>query len=86
MITTCCCLHNFLHINNCCDELFNTWDNVEYEGNLVVLPDSGNIGASTSTANQRHVVEISEASKRHMAHFRDDITDAMWADYVTRRH
>ena len=43
-------------------------------------------GASTSTANQRHVVEMLDASKRRMAHFRDDITDAMWADYVTRRH
>ena len=50
-VITTCCLHNFLPINNCCDELFNTWDNVEYEGNLVVLPNSGNNGASTSTTN-----------------------------------
>ncbi|XP_050278520.1 uncharacterized protein LOC126720246 [Quercus robur] len=42
---------SFLRINNRCDELFNTWDNVEYEGNPIVLPDSGNNGASTSTAN-----------------------------------
>ena len=86
VITTWCCLHNFLHINNCCDELFNTWDNVEYKGNLVVPPDSGNKGASTSTTNQRHVVEMSKALKRCMAHFRDVIIDAMWANYVTRRH
>nr|POF15473.1 hypothetical protein CFP56_60901 [Quercus suber] len=61
-------------------------DNVEYEGNSVVLPSSGNNGASTSTANQRHVVEMSEASKRRMVHKRDDITDAMWADYVAYRN
>ena len=86
VITACCCLHNFIRINNRSDELYNTWDNVEYEGNLVFLPDSGNNGASTSIAHQRHVVEMSEASKRRMAHFRDDITDAMWADYVACWH
>ena len=86
MITACCCLHNFIHINNQSDELFNTWDNVEYEGNPVFPLDSGNNGASTSTANQRHVVEMSEASNRRMAHFRDDIINTMWANYVTCRH
>nr|POE92659.1 hypothetical protein CFP56_35202 [Quercus suber] len=86
VITACCCLHNFIRINNRSDALFNIWDNVEYEGNPVVLPSNGNNGASTSTANQRHVVEMLEASKRWMAHFRDDITDAMWVDYVARRH
>ena len=86
VITAYYCLHNFIRINNQSDALFNIWDNVEYEGNLVVSPNSGNNGASTSTANQRHVVEMSEASKRRMAHFRDDIIDSMWADYVTRRH
>nr|POF26915.1 protein alp1-like [Quercus suber] len=85
VITACCCLHNFMCINNRCDELFNTWDNVEYEGNPVVLPGSGNNGVSTSIANQRHVVEMSDASKRCVAGFRDDITDAMWTDYVARR-
>ena len=86
VITACCCLHNFIHINNQSDELFNTWDNIEYEGNPVFPLDSGNNGASTSIANQRHVVEMSEASKRHMAHFRDDIINAMWANYVTCQH
>nr|POF27398.1 hypothetical protein CFP56_14512 [Quercus suber] len=75
-----------MRINNCCDELFNTWDNIEYEGNLVVPLGSGNSGASTSTPDQGHVVEMSEVSKRRMAHFRDDITDAIWVDYVTRRN
>ncbi|KAK9987206.1 hypothetical protein SO802_032157 [Lithocarpus litseifolius] len=55
-------------------------------GNLVLPPGSGNNRASTSTANQRHVVEMLDASKRCMAHFRDGITDAMWADYVAHRH
>ena len=86
MITACCYLHNFIRINNRSDELFNTWDNVEYEGNPIVPPGGGNNGASTSTANQRHVVEMSEASKRCMTHFRDDIINAMWADYVAHRH
>ena len=34
VITACCCLHNFICINNRSDELFNIWDNVEYEGNM----------------------------------------------------
>ena len=86
VITACCYLHNFIRINNRSDELFNTWDNVEFEGNPVFPLDSGNNGASTSTANQRHVVEMLEASKRRMTYFKDDIIDAMWADYVVHRH
>ena len=86
VITACCYLHNFIRINNSCDELFNTWDNVEYEGNPIVPPGGDNNGASTNTANQRHVVEMSKASKRCMTHFRDDIINAMWADYVAHRH
>lgn len=42
----------------------------------------GNIGASTSSATQRQVMEMSDEAKRLMAQFRDDITDAIWADYV----
>ena len=86
VITICCCLHNFMCINNRCDKLFNTWDNVEYKENLIVPLGSGNNGASTSTANLRHVVEMLEASKRRMTYFKDDIIDAMWADYVVHRH
>nr|POE50642.1 hypothetical protein CFP56_00100 [Quercus suber] len=55
-------------------------------GNPIVPPCSGNNGASTSTANYRHVMEMLKASKRRMAHKRDDITDAMWADYVGCRN
>nr|POF20368.1 hypothetical protein CFP56_39651 [Quercus suber] len=51
VITACCCLHNFIRINNWSDALFKTWDNVEYEGNSIIPPGSGNNGASTSTAN-----------------------------------
>lgn len=46
----------------------------------------GNTGASTSSATQRHVMEMSDEAKRLMAQFRDNITDAMWADYVACSH
>nr|POE58621.1 hypothetical protein CFP56_50210 [Quercus suber]POE58623.1 hypothetical protein CFP56_50212 [Quercus suber] len=51
VITACCCLHNFMRINNRCDKLFITWDNVECKGNPVVPPSSSNNGGSTSTTN-----------------------------------
>ena len=46
----------------------------------------GNTGASNSSATQRHVMEMSDEAKRLIAQFRDDITNAMWADYVARGH
>ena len=45
---------------------------------------SGDVGASTSSATQRHVLEMSTASKRAMSEVRDNIIETMWNDYVAR--
>ena len=41
-----------------------------------------NEGNGEGSATQRHVLEMSRASKRAMGQFRDNITDIMWNDYV----
>ena len=45
---------------------------------------SGDTGTSKNLAIQRHVLEMSSASKRAMGQFRGNITDVMWDDYVAR--
>ena len=44
--------------------------------------DNGNSPESSASAERRHVREMSNASKRAMGEFRDDITDRMWEEYV----
>ena len=87
----CCALHNFICINNRSDELFTTWgddtqsegrdSNSEGNGNGI---EPGNTRASTNLTTQRHVMEMSDEAKRLIAQSRDDITNAIWADYVAR--
>ena len=86
MIVACCTLHNFIRINNRGDKLFHTWAPLGVEGTSTRSQPCGNIGASSSTATQRHVLEMSNAAKRLMTQFRDDIIDLMWVDYVAHRH
>ncbi|XP_030937627.1 uncharacterized protein LOC115962884 [Quercus lobata] len=54
------------------------------KGSATNSKGSGDVGASTSSATQTHVLEMSSASKRAMGQVRDNITDTMWNDYVTR--
>nr|POF18342.1 hypothetical protein CFP56_65761 [Quercus suber] len=54
------------------------------EGSATNNEGSGDAEAATSSATQRHVLEMSSASKRAMGQFRDNITDTMWDDYVAR--
>ena len=82
----CYTLHNFIHINNRDDELFSTWGETEIEGSATNSQGNGNTRASSSSAIQRHVMEMSDETKRLMAQFRDDITDTIWADYVAHSH
>ena len=87
----CCALHNFICINNRGDKLFTTWgDDTQSEGHDSNSEDNGNgnepgnTRASTNSTTQRHVMEMSDEAKRLIAQFRDDITNAIWADYVAR--
>ena len=84
VIVACCALHNFIGINNWSDELFSIIGETVVEGSETNSEGSGDTRASTSSANQRHIMEMSDATKRLMAQFRDNITDAMWNDYVAR--
>ena len=84
VIIVCCALHNFIRMNNRRDELFRTIGESDGEGSATNSEGGGDVGASTSSATQRHVLEMSSASKRAMAQLRDNITDTMWNDYVAR--
>ncbi|KAK9991406.1 hypothetical protein SO802_026391 [Lithocarpus litseifolius] len=84
VIVVCCALHNFKCMNNRSDELFRTIGESVGEGSATNSKGSGDTGASTSSETQRHVLEMTDASKRLMGQFRDNITNAMWDDYVAR--
>ena len=84
VVIVCCALHNFIRMNNRSDELFRTIGVSDGEGSATNGEGSGDVGASTSSATQRHVLEMSSASKRAMGQVRDNITDTMWNDYVAR--
>ena len=84
VVIVCCALHNFIRMNNRNDELFRTIGESDGEGSATTSFAGGDIGASTSSAAQRHVVEMSTASKRAMSEVRDNITETMWNDYVAR--
>ena len=84
VVIVCCALHNFIRMNNRSDELFRTIGESDGEGSATNGEGGGDIGASTSSVAQRHVLEMSTASKRAMGEVRDNITDTMWNDYVAR--
>ena len=84
VIVVCCALHNFIHMNNQSDELFRTIGGSVGEGSVTNSKGSGDAEASTNLAIQRHVLEMSSASKRAMGQFRGNITDVMWDDCVAR--
>ena len=83
VVFVCCALHNFICINNRSDVLFNMWENLGRDD--MQTRNSGNSPESSASVERRHVREMSNASKRAMGEFRDDITDHMWEEYVRRR-
>ncbi|KAF3967474.1 hypothetical protein CMV_008528 [Castanea mollissima] len=84
VIVVCCALHNFICMNNRSDELFRIIGESVGEGSATNNEGSVDTGAATSSATQRRVLEMSDASKRMMGQFRDNITDVMWDGYVAR--
>ena len=44
--------------------------------------NSGNSPESSASTERRHVREMSNALKKAMGEFRDDMTDRMWEEYV----
>ena len=64
--------------------LFSTWENLGRDD--MQTGNNGNSPESSASAERRYVREMSNALKRAMAEFRDDITDRMWEEYMRRRH
>ncbi|KAK9986956.1 hypothetical protein SO802_031907 [Lithocarpus litseifolius] len=86
VVFACCALHNFISINNRRDVLFNTWENLDVDRDDMQTGNNGNSLESSASAKRRQVREMSNASKRAMGEFRDDMTDHMWEEYVRRQH
>ena len=84
VVIVCCALHNFIGINNRSEELFSTLGESVGEERATNSESSDDAEASRRSATQRHVLEMSSASKRAMSEFRDNITETMWDDYVAR--
>ena len=82
VVSVCCALHNFICINNCSDVMFNTWENLDIDRDEQQNGNNGNYAESSASAKRRHVREMSDAAKREMAAFRDDIIESMWEEYV----
>ena len=82
VVIVCCALHNFIRINNRSDELFRTVGESDGKGSATNEDSATNEGNGEGSATQRHVLEMSSASKRAMGQFRDNITDIMLNDYV----
>ena len=84
VVSACCALHNFIHINNRRDEMFNSWENLDVNRDDVQAGNNGNSPESSASAERRHVREMFDAAKRAMGEFRDDVTARMCEEYARR--
>ncbi|KAL0012179.1 hypothetical protein SO802_007287 [Lithocarpus litseifolius] len=82
VVSACCALHNFIRINNRRDVMFNTWEDLDVDRDDVRTRNNENSLESSASAKMRHVREMSDAAKRAMREFRDDMTDSMWEECV----
>ena len=85
VVSVCCALHNFIRINNRRDEMFNSWENLDDNRDDVQIGNNGNSPKSSASAERRHVREMSDAVKRAMGEFRDDVTARMSKEYARRQ-
>ncbi|XP_050280452.1 uncharacterized protein LOC126721460 [Quercus robur] len=82
VVYACCALHNFIRINNLRDGMFNLWENFDVNRDDVQAGNNGNSPESSASTERRHVREMSDAAKRAMDEFRDDVTARMWEEYA----
>ena len=82
VVFACCALHNFICINNYRDEIFNSWENLDVNRDGVQVGNNGNSPESSASAERRLVREMSDAAKRAMGEFRDDVIACMWEEYA----
>ena len=57
--------------------MFNSWENLDVNRDDVQARNNGNSPESSASAERRHVREMSNAAKRAMGEFRDDVTTCM---------
>ena len=65
--------------------MFSSWENLDVNRDDVQAGNNKNSLKSSASAERRHVREMSDAVKRAMGEFRDDVTTRMWEEYVQRR-
>ena len=65
--------------------MFNSWENLDINKDDVQAGNNKNSLESSASAERRHAREMSDAVKRAMGEFRDDVTAHMWEEYVQRR-
>ena len=58
--------------------MFNSWENLDINRDDVQAGNNGNSPESSASVERRHVREMSDAAKRAMGEFRDDVTAHMW--------
>ena len=69
----CCALHNFIRMHTMIDRMFNECS-VE---DLIVLDEE-----STQVRQEVSDIDLSQANISQMGNIRDDITGAMWINFV----
>ena len=62
--------------------MFNTWQNLNVDRDDIQTGNNENSPGSSASAERRHVREMSNAVKKAMGEFRDDMTDRKWEEYV----
>ena len=85
VVSACCALHNLIRIKNRRDVMFNMWVNLDVDKDDIQTGNNGNSPESSASAERRHVREMSNAAKRAISEFMDDMTEHMWEKYVRRR-
>ncbi|KAL0003103.1 hypothetical protein SO802_016884 [Lithocarpus litseifolius] len=60
--------------------MFNSWENLDVNRDDVQARNNGNSLESSACTERRHVREMSDAAKRAMGEFRDDVTARMWEE------
>ena len=62
--------------------MFNTWENLDVDRDDIQTRNNENSPESSASAKRRHVREMSNAAKRAMGEFKDDMTNYIWEEYV----
>ena len=65
--------------------MFNTWENLDIDRDDVQTGNNGNSPKSSASAERRHMREMSDAAKRAIGEFRDDMTARVCEEYIKRR-